>query len=138
MLLVLLLFAFKRTDFRYFLLPLLASAQAWYLFSYANSDAFALFLSILMSYQVAYPQSLFNQFLTDSTPRQFWAKAILLGVFCGTLLLVKDNYYFCLLFFGAFILWRFFLGEFDDRRRFWIRIGMLVFIGLSVYGVRFA
>ncbi|NKB76500.1 MAG: hypothetical protein GKR96_05495 [Gammaproteobacteria bacterium] len=137
MLLFLLLFSLKRADFRYFLLPLLASAQAWYLFSYANSDGFALFLSILMSYQIASRQSLFNRFLSEPTLMRFWPTAIGLGAFCGSLLLIKDNYYFCILFFGMFLLWRFFAGEFADSKRFWTRVGILVIIGLSLYGARF-
>ena len=131
------LFALKQPDFRCFLLPFITSAQAWYLFSYANSDSFALFLSLIMAYQVAVRDSTFNRFLTVGDLPWFWLQAAGLGVLCGGLLLIKTNYYFFVLFLGLYLLWRMWCGEFENKKRLWFRIATLVVIGLGVYGVRY-
>ncbi len=144
LLLSLLLLSFRYTAYRCFTLPLLVTPQAWYLFSYANSDGFSLFIAVMMSYQVAVKQSLLNRFLTDPAPAgsgfQFgvaW-KTIVPGVLFGTLLLLKENYYFFLLFLGGYLIWRILVGDFPEQRRLWMRLGVLVTIGLSIYGARVA
>ena len=79
--------------------PLLVSPQIWYIFSYFNGDAFALFLAVLIAYQIAEPGSLFNRRLDSPGVLRNFSGAIALGLLVGLLALSKRNY----LTFLAFI-----------------------------------
>ncbi len=136
LLLVLVLLAFRYPAYRCFTLPLLITPQAWYLFSYANSDGFSLFITILMSYQVAVKSSLLNRFVRESAPTGFWWKSLVLGTLFGVLLLLKENYYTFVLFLVGYLWWRIAMGDFPEKKRLWIRLALLIGIGLSVYGIR--
>ena len=107
--LVAILFAltWQNPNFRYFVLPLLLTVQAWYIFSYANSDALGIFICTLVSYQVAFQGSLFNRYLTQAHQRHLVLTVSFLALLFGTMLLLKVNYYFFTLFIGLFVLWRF-------------------------------
>ena len=54
-----------REGLEHFIIPcfLLITPQIWYVFSYINNDAFALFISILIACQIAYEKSFLNRFL---------------------------------------------------------------------------
>jgi hypothetical protein len=72
--LLLLVIYFRRSRSQYDqLIPLifiLATPQAWYVFSYINNDAFALFLSLLIISEITYPDSPLNQFLATPSFRE--------------------------------------------------------------------
>ena len=72
--------------------PLLLSPQIWYIFSYFNGDAFPLFLSVLIAYQVAEPGSRFNRYLDTPGVLRNFSGALLLGVLVALLALSKKNY----------------------------------------------
>jgi hypothetical protein len=131
------IFSFVQSDFRPFALPLLVSAQTWYLYSYTNSDGFALALVIFSSYLAASPASLLNRFLNENQPKNYGLKAIGLGMLLGSLLLLKTNYYFFVLFLGFYLLWRIAQGDFPDRRQLWTRLLVLALIATSVFAARF-
>jgi len=130
-------FSFVQRDFRPFALPLLVSAQTWYLYSYTNSDGFALALVIFTSYLAASPSSLLNRFLSENQPKNYGWKAIGLGMLLGSLLLLKTNYYFFILFLGLYLLWRIAQGDFPDQRRLWARLLVLALVATSVFAARF-
>jgi hypothetical protein len=87
------------------LIFLLATPQAWYIFSYINNDAFALFLSLLIISEITYPFSPLNQFLTARSFREKLAGGILFGLLLGILSISKQNYYVFLLFMGCWFLY---------------------------------
>lgn len=91
------LLAAFRPAARLILSPLLISPQFWYVFSYFNSDAFAIFTSLLIAYQLAAPDTLFKRFIGGTSGRWLTSFTLLslLGVF---LLLTKKNFYFFALF----------------------------------------
>ncbi len=122
--------------FRIFALPLLISAQAWYLFSYTNSEGFAVFVAILLGYQAAHKDSILNGLLSTPHPHNLVAKIILIGSLVGLMLLAKPNFYFFILFLGMYLVWRICLGEFPDQKLLWKRIALVSIIGLSIYGLR--
>ena len=126
----------RTTGFRVFVLPVLISAQTWYLFSYSNSEGFALFIAIIISYQVACKESLFNRVLSESTPRHLWPSMALFGVMGGGLLLLKTNFYFFILFLGMYLIWRIIHGDFPDQKQLWQRLIIISIIGATVYGSR--
>lgn len=135
---VLLIYAARHTPFRLFALPLIISAQIWYIFSYTNSDAFALSLTLFISYLAAWPSSILNHYLCAEKPDHFALKTIGLGLLLGMLLLLKLNFYFYTLFICLYLLWRIWRGDFPERKRLWLRLTLLSIIALSVYGTRYA
>ncbi|CAK8720748.1 hypothetical protein GCAAIG_10300 [Candidatus Electronema halotolerans] len=130
----LVLLTVNSTAARLLLLPFLMTPQGWYLFGYCNSDAFALFLTLLACQQLAEPESLFNRLLAGRTTG--WLPFIQLGLLAGLLLLIKKNFYIVILF-AAFCL----LLEFVCRQRTFSwptlrRIAALVGIGTAIFGLR--
>ncbi len=133
---LLIAFSFYQKNFRPFALPLLLSAQIWYLYSYANSDGFALALVLFAAYQAASPKSLLTRFLSENQPAKFAFSAAGLGLLFGAMLLLKPNYYFFLLFLVLYLSWRIAMGSFPDRNRLWKRMLLLTLIAISLFGVR--
>jgi len=136
--LALVVFAARNKDFRVVAIPLLISAQAWYLFSYINSDAFGLFVGMLVAYQGVSRGSLLNRILSDPELKYKWLAMVSIGLLLGLILVVKTNYYFFALFVGLYFLWRLFYGDFSDRKLFWSRGVVLAIIALVPYGTRLA
>ena len=89
-------------------LPIVLSPQIWYLFSYFNGDAFPLFVSILIAYQLAVPSSAFNRWMMSGQVRTYLWGAILLGTMIGLLILSKKNYYSFLAVVPAVLAFRLF------------------------------
>jgi len=135
---LLLIYAAYRAPFRLFALPLIVSAQIWYVFSYTNSDAFGLSLTLLISYLAAWPSSILNRYLAAEKPDHFVLKTVGLGMLLGMLLLLKLNFYFYILFLGLYLLWRIWRGDFPEQKRLWLRLTLLCIVALSVYGARYA
>jgi hypothetical protein len=90
---VLALLCFLRPAAYLAFVPLLLTPQVWYIFGYFNGDAFPLFLSILIAYQVAAPESSFNRYLDSPGITQYISGALLLALLVGLLWLSKRNYY---------------------------------------------
>jgi hypothetical protein len=101
---ILLLMSAKSASFRPICIPILASPQVWYIFSYVNSDAIALFTSVLAVHQFVSPDSLLRRLIVDSSFRHTVLPTIGLGVLAAVLLLIKKNFYvfdlFVLLWLG--------------------------------------
>lgn len=138
LLFVLLLLAVNNRDFRVLLVPLLISPQIWYIFSYFNSEAYALFIVLLVSYQMAAPESAFHRLLReDRLPSCSWLTFAVLGLLLGLLLLLKMNFYFYCLFLFLYFVWRVLFGQTVFDRRVFVRLSLIAAIGLSVFaGVR--
>ncbi len=94
MFLVLVLLAFSHVRGRYLFLPLLLTPQAWYLFSYYNSDALSLFVVCLTAYQVFVPESMLRQLLRGQRPPGyiFWVLGLI--VIVAMQFWLKLNYVF--------------------------------------------
>lgn len=136
--LALVIFAARNRDFRVVAIPLLISAQAWYLFSYVNSDAFGLFVGVVVAYQAVSRQSLLNRILLEPEIAYKWVVMVLMGLLLGLILVVKTNYYFFALFVVMYFLWRLYYGDFSNRRQFWSRGIVMAVIALVPYGTRLA
>ena len=117
--------------------PLLISPQLWYIFSYCNSDAFSLFTSFLVAFQVALPDSLLNAYLSGKKRRTNWILVLIFGLLGSLSLLMKKNYLFFVIFILGYLLWRVvFLVE-KEKRKDWLRkVSIIVLIGLCLAGVR--
>lgn len=102
---LLVLLAFARPASRIVLLPLLISPQFWYVFSYFNSDALAIFTGLMLAYQLVAPDSALRKLTQAQSARPVIAFT-LLAVLASLSLLIKKNYYFFSLFLaGATLVW---------------------------------
>jgi len=124
--LLLLAFACNRSA-RPLLIPLILSAQVWYVFSYFNGDALALSAAFFVGYQIAVPGSGFNRALVGSPGWRRIAGVLLLGVGLGVVLLAKRNFYIFLIFLVAYVA----LREFGFRAALGVALATLV--GLAWY-----
>jgi hypothetical protein len=132
----LLLYLLNTTAIRFMAAPLLISPQLWYVFSYSNSDAFALALSFIVACQVVFPASSLNRYLLSEDSPGRW-KGILLGLFCSLLFLLKSNYLIFIFFIVFYMVWRvLFRVEQEKRRVYCRRFVVIVLVGMSLAGLR--
>lgn len=128
--------AWRYASFRPFAAPLLISPQIWYLYSYTNSDGFALFLATIMAWQAADRESVLNRLLSDPA-RPHWFHVLWLGALTGALMLLKLNFYFFILFLGLYLVWRMAVGDFADRGLLFRRLAVIAVIGMTLYAGRY-
>lgn len=94
LLFVLVMLAFRHLNARYLFLPLLLTPQAWYLFSYYNSDALSLFAVVITAYQVFVPQSILRRLLNGERPPGYMLWVLGLSVLVAMQYWLKLNYMF--------------------------------------------
>ncbi len=101
-----LFFIHSRDDNTEFIIPcfLLITPQIWYIFGYSNNDAFALFVSLLITHQIAYSKSWLREFLQSDTLMSKLRGGILSGTLIGLLLICKPNYWVFLMFAALWML----------------------------------
>ncbi len=97
---LLLLMAMRAPPARLLLTPLLLSPQLWYLFSYFNSDATALFFAFMIAYQVVVESSSLRKLLRGELSNRILS-IVGLGLLATFLFLTKKNFYFFTLFLFA-------------------------------------
>jgi len=133
----LLLFAVYKKPFRLILLPLLLSPQIWYIFSYFNSEGFAMVVILLIAYQMVVPDSTWNRFLaTDGTSYSWW-KLPGIVVLLGLLLLLKPNFYFFGIYIFFYFVWRLLHKKTEFSKPVLIRVALVALAGISVFvGIR--
>jgi hypothetical protein len=91
---VLVLLAFCHVRARYLFLPLLLTPQAWYLFSYYNSDALSLFTVCFTAYLIFVPQSVLRRLLRGERPPGFVLWVAGLALIVAMQFWLKLNYVF--------------------------------------------
>jgi len=118
-------------------IPLLISAQVWYLFGYCDSDAFALFITFIAACQLIDPESLLHRYLKGEGWRVIIAGIIMFPFFLGILFLVKKNYYpFVALFYLCLIIKLFFSEQYYWERRDAIkRFVVITLLGALICGL---
>lgn len=121
--------------FALFLIPLFCLPQVWHLFSYANRDGFALFLAILLSWQLVNSTSNLNCYLNGQAKNMLWRNLLIPSLLLGLLSIEISNYIIFILYFVAILVWQ---GIFisSQRRLFFMRCLILVVLATSIYGVR--
>ena len=117
------------------MIPLLMTPQAWYIFSYYNSEAFYLFLNFLAGYQLLYRKSLLNRYLQGESGKYY--PAIILGILAATMLLLKKNDDFYLLFLGGFIGLSFLFHTPGYSKEGAKRLLLIACVGLTLVGIRY-
>ncbi|MDY0350830.1 MAG: hypothetical protein RBR09_06205 [Desulfobulbaceae bacterium] len=131
----LMVFAMGSSDFRLMALPLLISPQIWYVFSYFNSDGFALFIALLAGYQLAVPNSMFHGYVANRSGGRTFPYAVALGFLFALLLLLKQNYYFFYLYLFLYFVWKVIFEKFPLHKENIVRIGVIAVIGVSLFGI---
>lgn len=102
---LLMLLAVARPSARLVMTPLLISPQIWYVFSYFNSDALAIFSTLLIAYQLTGSNTLFKQLATRSAAYPVLSFAALALLACFLLITKKNFYFFTLFLLGAGAIW---------------------------------
>jgi len=133
---LLLLAAYKK-PFRILLLPLLLSPQIWYIFSYFNSEGFAMVVVLLIAYQMVVPDSVWNRLLETDGKGCGWWEMPGIVVLLGVLLLLKPNFYFFGIYIFFYFVWRLLFGRTEFTKRTMIRVCLVALAGIAVFaGVR--
>ncbi len=119
-------------------LPLLASPQVWYIFSYFNSDAFSLFICFLLGYMVVERKSPASRLLLDDLPSTgFLIRLAFTGVLLTMVPLLKLNFYFFGIFLVVFLAIRLLENGFSLPAVVWKRLAMVALIALVLAAGRF-
>jgi len=119
-------------------IPLLVSSQVWYVFSYCNSDAFALFLAFVSTCLLIDPNSYLQKYLKGRGMCFQVGTLLLLGAFFGSVFTMKINYYpfigLIFLILGIRIL---FTEEYYwEKKGALIRLVLLMVLAFGFFGLR--
>lgn len=134
---VILLYTLKVPDSRLVAVPLLISAQVWYLFSYCNSDAFALTVSFFVGCQLAIPDSALNRFLFGRRGWQWIFAGLVVAILIGLLFVLKKNFYSYAVLVFALILLKIWKASSRENRLLVLKRFVLVcLLGLSFLAVK--
>lgn len=116
-------------------IPLFISPQIWYVFSYCNSDAFALFVSFLAACQIADKNSLLHRYLKGDGLSVRVGGVVCMGLLVATLLMLKKNFYpVIVLFYVCLLVKLFFTEEFYwDRKAAVIRLLAVSLLGGALF-----
>jgi len=136
---LILLFTLRVPDSRLVAVPLLLSPQVWYLFSYCNSDAFAITVAFFAGCQVVVQDSALNRFLARREGLGQWGGLLIAAVVFGLLFLLKKNF----LVYTAFLLWVILVKiwlrtEKGERTILLRRVVAVCLLGLSLLAVKVA
>jgi hypothetical protein len=133
---ILVFLSVRHISYRLLFIPLLLSPQIWYIFSYVNSDAFALFVAILTAWQMVAKDSALNRYL--EMKQISILKLLGLGILIALLLLAKKTFYFFILFLLFYFGWRCIFEPFANLRGTLKRILVLACIAFSLISIRLA
>ena len=135
--LILALLSLRFREYRILTLPLLMTPQVWYLFTYFNSDAFSLFVIIVISYQIIAEKSMTNTYLTGSDNEGLkLVRPVAIGLLFSLLLLIKVNYYIFIVFLFLILIKKIGFKEFPHPRRVIRRVAVIALIAAVVFGIR--
>lgn len=133
------LYTLRVPDSRLVAVPLLLTPQVWYLFSYCNSDAFAIAMCFFVGCQVVVRDSALNRFLGQREGLRQWGDMLVAAFFFGVLFVLKANF----LVFTAFLFWVLLLRMFQERDSYerWVflrRVLAVCIVGLTLMAVKVA
>ncbi|WP_419175166.1 hypothetical protein [Desulfosediminicola sp.] len=138
LLLAIILYLVKVQPARIMALPLLISPQIWYLYSYCNSEAFALTIMFFTSCQVVLPDSTLRKYFEQKSLPRWLVHGVTVGLLLGCLLLLKKNFYFYTIFFGIVALVSFYNlineAEPEERKILYKKLVILTLMSVSLFG----
>lgn len=121
--------SFKRCEILTFAV-LLTSPQIWYVFSYFNGDAFPMFLSLLVAYEITSVQSLYH-----ARSRRPILRFLPLGFYIGLIILSKKTFWAFGLFAVGCVAWFEFYHYAHGRASVWAKhmvlLGAIICISVA-------
>ena len=123
-----------RSEMNWVALIIFLCPQMWYIFSYINDDAFPLFISFLIFYQIAYSKSIFNNFLNDSAASKLLCGGIWVGLLLGILFISKKNYYSLCAFICSYFLLNIIFE--NNKKQLFKKYCFVIFIAAILFGGR--
>ena len=133
LLFLVLMYVFRNQSARLLALPFLVSPQIWYLFSYCNGDALGIVITFFTGCQVILGDSLLNRYIRSRGGFWWLLKAVAIGLFFGSLLLLKKNYWTyvgVLVAVAAINWWR--CSDVFNRKTRLLRLALVALMALSV------
>ena len=128
--------ACRNRRFVWFLLPLLATPQIWYLFAYANRDAFVWCIAALLAWQLVNPRGALRCLMvSDDTAKRRHA-VLYAGVLTGVLALEVESYALFILYAGVVSVWEICTRPAAQRRRFLAGAALVLLVAGGIYGAR--
>jgi hypothetical protein len=132
---VLCFLALHKQDFRILLLPVLISPQIWYIFSYFNTEAFGLFIILLVAYQLVVQESMFNRIISEGFRGKNIFGLVGIAVLFGLMLLSKLNFYFFIVFCFLYLIWKIVFKEIVFTKIFLYRLFAIALTGMMIIGI---
>ncbi len=126
--------ALYKQSVRVLFVPILISPQVWYIFSYFNSDAFALYLTLLAAYQLVVEKSMFNRVLREGTGGKNFLFFLILAFLFSLIVLSKINFYFFIVFSFLYLIWKMLFGDIELTKTFCLRLAAVAITGLVLAG----
>lgn len=123
------------SPFRIAMLPVFISPQIWYVFSYFNSDAFALFVCMIVVYVLVRKKSFFWQAMADVPLGSVRFKLFLSGLLFSLLLFSKLNFYFFIIFLFFYLAWLHWRHELRLNKKTLCRLGMIGAVALVAFSL---
>ncbi len=130
------IFCLKKPDMRLLSLPVFISPQIWYVFSYFNSDAFALFILFVITYQVMNYDSWLNRYLRcEKKVTALLLPCLGLGSLFSFLFLIKKNFYFFPVFLFFYFALQFYNKSYLRPKSAITRLGAILAVMAVLFSV---
>lgn len=112
------------------LIPLIMSAQVWYIFSYVTSDAWDFLMGFIIMYQLIDDTSMLHFYLDNEKifDKKSFGYCIFISLVFASIFLGKQNYYIILLFTFFILFYK--LMETDKTKRKQLFIKYITILGL--------
>lgn len=115
-------------------IPLLISPQIWYIFSYSNSDSFALFLCFLIAHELVKPDSIFYRTLKRPMVLSNYFFMLYLVLLLAVFWLSKKTYFPFIAFAFFFLVFRYLYNRdtYELTRQMVIRFFTILLLSASL------
>lgn len=127
--------AIRSSPFRIIMIPVLISPQTWYVFSYFSSDAFSLFICLIIVYILISKDSFFWRVMGDGPPREVYLKLFFTGLLFSCILFFKKNFYFFIVFLFFYFPWLHWRHELRLNKKVLSRLVMIGAISLVIFSL---
>lgn len=130
---ILLFLGILKVSYRPVFIPVLIAPQVWYIFSYFNSDAFALFIIFIIGYIIINNDGHFQHFLETQLVKAQPIYYILYGLLFSFLLFIKINYYSFILFLVFYFIWRIYCKTLANSLAVKIKLSVIILLAGLFY-----
>ena len=134
-----LLFAFalsKLRSCRWLTAAVFLTPQVWYLYSYGTSDALDYLVSVLVLYQLTFPESMLHRLFAPGQSRKNTGRCLLLGLLFAHVMTAKANYDVILIYAFLMLLVPLLEAEREQRRELSRKYLLLVSVSGAFLAVR--